>query len=435
MKRTNLILFAMAATVLGWGEVRADGAESADTLSLSAARALALKMHPSITSAELRALAAKEATTEVRAGFFPFISANATAVGTGETVTRLASGTLSNSQIYDHVGVGATVSQLITDFGKTANLTAAAKLRARAADSNVAVVRAQLLLEVDSTYFAALEARAVKAVAAKTLANRQQLFEQISALAQNQLKSELDIRFAQVGVSEARLLVAKADDDWQSALATLASLLGQRTKVTAELLETPAPMDDLPADAEPLTDLALRQRPELTRQRSERDAAQDVATAAKDARLPSISATGSAGVVPIRNVHFDHDYAAADVNVNLPLFAGGLYRAKQREAELQAGDVDAALREAENEVIRDVRLAWLEAGHARERIALTTSLLENSNSVLELAHARFKQGLSSIVELNQAELSQVSAEIAHTNAEYDYRIRRDILDYQTGSLR
>ncbi len=184
-----------------------------------------------------------------------------------------------------------------------------------------------------------------------------------------------------------------------------------------------------------MTDLALRQRPELSRQRSERDAAQDVAQAAKDARLPSISAAGSAGVVPIRNVHFEHDYAAADVNVNLPLFAGGLYRAKQREAELQAGDVDAALRETENDIVRDVRLAWLEAAHARERIALTTSLLENSNIVLDLAHTRFKQGLSSIVELNQAELSQVSAEIAHTNAEYDYRVRRDILDYQTGSLR
>ena len=77
----------------------------------------------------------------------------------------------------------------------------------------------------------------------------------------------------------------------------------------------------------------------------------------------------------------------------------------------------------------------LEAAHARERIALTTSLLENSNSALDLAHARFGQGLSSIVELNQAELSQVSAEIAHTMAEYDYRLRRDILDFQTGSLR
>ena len=194
MKASHFILLAVAATAFGSSAMRGDGTDAPDTLSLPAARALALKMHPSITSAELRALAAKEVTTEVRAGFFPIISANATAVGTGETVTRLASGTLSNSQIYDHVGVGATVSQLITDFGRTANLTEAAKLRARAADSNLAVVRAQLLLAVDSAYFTALEARAVKAVAAKTLANRQLLFEQITALAQNPV--EVRTRYA-----------------------------------------------------------------------------------------------------------------------------------------------------------------------------------------------------------------------------------------------
>jgi len=82
-----------------------------------------------------------------------------------------------------------------------------------------------------------------------------------------------------------------------------------------------------------------------------------------------------------------------------------------------------------------VRLAWLEADHARARIALTASLLANAGAALDLAQARFAQGLISIVELNQAELSQVSAAIANANAKYDFQIRRDLLDYQTGSLR
>jgi outer membrane protein len=410
--------------------------EDAGTLSLAQAREQALKMHPSITVAELRALVAREVTTETRAAFFPLIAANGTAVGTGETVTRLAANSLSNSQIYDHVGVGATISQLITDFGRTSNLTGAARLRARAADARVQAARAQLLLAVDGAYFAALEARAVQAVAAKTLANRQLLFDQINTLARNKLKSELDVHFAQVAVSEARLLVDKADDDWESAVATLSSLMGQRTLVTAPLQEVPASGEALPADAEPLTDLALRQRPELLQQRAERDAAHSLARAARDSRLPTISAVGAAGVVPIGDEqHFEHTFAAAGLNVNVPLFAGGLYRARQREAELQAGDAEAMLQETENNFIRDVRLAWLEASHAQERIALTASLLENASGALDLAHARFAQGLSSIVELNQAELSQISAEIAHTNAEYDYRVRRDILDYETGSLR
>jgi outer membrane protein len=431
MKKFSLV--SVLAVVMALPAGHATGADPG-TLSLAEARNLALKTHPGITFAELRALAAKEQIAEARSGYLPLVSANATAVGTGETVTRLSAGSVSNSQIYDHVGVGATLSQLITDFGRTSNLTGAAKLHARAADASVQVVRAQLLLAVDTAFLNALEARAVRAVAAKTLANRQLLFDQIGALAKNQLKSELDVRFAQVGVGEARLLVDKADDDWQSSLATLANLMGQRPMITAALLEVPSPTDDLPADPEPLVDLALRDRPELLGQRSERDAAQDIARAAKDSRLPTVSALGSAGIVPVRNNHFEQDYAAAGVNLNLPLFTGGLYRARQREAEFQAGAATAALSEMENNIIRDLRLAWLEAGHARERIALTASLLESATSALDLAHARFDQGLSSIIELNQSELAQVSAEIAHTNAEYEYRVRRDILNYQIGSL-
>lgn len=404
-------------------------------ITLAAARDLALKSHPRITIAQLRALVAHEAITESRAGFFPFLAVNATTVDSGEQVTRISSGNLSNSQIYDHTGIGATLSMLVTDFGRTANLADAAKQHARAADADALVTRAQLLLEVDAAYFNALKANAVKSVAAKTLASRQAVFDRTSAYAKNQLKSELEVRFAQVGVAEARLLVDEAEKDWQTSLTTLANLLGEKTPLAAVQLEDPPAVGELPADVEKLTLLALEQRPELVRQRSESEAARAVARAARDARLPTVSIAAAAGVVPTNDPHFERNYAAGGVNVNLPLFAGGLYRARQHEAELQASAAETALLDQQNNAVRDVRLAWLEAGHARERIALTSSLLESANDALALAHARFDQGLSSIVELNQAELAQTSADIAHASAEYSYRVRRDMLDYATGSLR
>ncbi len=409
--------------------------EETPVLTLAAARELALKTHPRITVAQLRALVAREVITETRAGFFPFLAVNATAVDSGEQITRIASGTLSNSQIYDHTGIGATLSLLVTDFGRTANLSDAAKSRARAAEADALATRAQLLLEVDAAYFGALKADAVKAVAAKTLEARRALFERTNAFAKNQLKSELDVRFAQVGVDEARLLVEEAEKDWQVALATLANLLGDKTAPRTIQLEEPPAGAGLPATVEPLTELALQHRPELLRQRSENDAAQALARAARDARLPTVSIMAAAGVMPTSDPHFDHNYAAGGVNVNLPLFAGGLYRARQREAELQASAADAALQDQQNNAVRDVRLAWLEAGHAYERIALTASLLGNANAALALARARFDQGLSSIIELNQAELAQTSADIAHATAEYGYRVRRTMLDYTTGTLR
>jgi outer membrane protein len=184
-----------------------------------------------------------------------------------------------------------------------------------------------------------------------------------------------------------------------------------------------------------LTSLALQQRPELTRYRAEADAARAAARAARDARLPTISVIAAAGYVPVDHPQFDTKYAAGGFNLNVPLFAGGLYRSRQREAELQANVADAATQDTVNTITRDVRLAWLEAVHARERIALTARLAENANAALTLARARFEQGLASTVELTQAELAHTSAEIAQSTADYAYRVRREILDYQTGTLR
>ncbi len=424
----------LVAVAACWGTLALHAAEG-EVLTLAAARERALKTHPRITVAQLRAMVADEAVTESRAGFFPSLALNATTVAAGEQITRISAGSLSNSQIYDHTGIGATLSMVVTDFGRTANLADAARKRARAAGADMLATQAQLLLEVDAAYFGALKAKAVQAVAAKTLSARQALLDRTSTFAQNQLKSELEVRFAQVGVDEARLLIDEAEKDWRAYLVILGTLVSQPDWSSPPQLEESSVNVDLPAQVEPLIELAVRQRPELLRQRSEGEAARALARAARDARLPTVSVLAAAGVIPTNDPHFEHTYAAGGINVNVPLFTGGLYRSRQRQAELQASAAEAALKDQQNGAMRDVRLAWLEADHARQRIALTTSLLNNANAALTLARTRFDQGLSSIVELNQAELAQISADIAHATANYTYRVRRDMLDYTTGSLR
>jgi len=56
------------------------------------------------------------------------------------------------------------------------------------------------------------------------------------------------------------------------------------------------------------------------------------------------------------------------------------------------------------------------------------------SKALRLAQARYNNALGSIVELNQAQLNQTSAEIASAAAKYDYLSRRATLDYATGAL-
>jgi outer membrane protein len=122
------------------------------------------------------------------------------------------------------------------------------------------------------------------------------------------------------------------------------------------------------------------------------------------------------------------------VNVSIPIFNGGLFSARRNEAELRAQATVERLRDAEYRVGRDVNTAWLSASTAFQRIGLTAQLLDQAKLALELAQARYNLGLSSIIELSQAQLNQTGAEIQTLTARYDFQIQSAVLKYQLGRL-
>jgi len=431
----NVRCFQIATILFGCLLIARADETNSRPLTLFEAKTIALQRHPRISAAELQALAAAQATREVRSAFFPTVSANATAVGTARDNTRIAAGGLNNPAIFERNAEGLTVSQLITDFGRTANLTASSKSRAQAEEKNAEATREQILLQVNSAYFSALEAQSVMGVAEQTVNTRQTLLDQVQELAKNKLKSDLDVSFASVNLEEGKLLLAQAQNDLKSSLSALSTLLGYREEQNFRLFEEPSP-SVLNASTPELVGEALQFRPELARLRLEHQAAMQYAKAEKKLLYPTVSAVGTAGVVPIRDAaHLPDNYAAAGVNLSLPLFAGGLYVARRHEAELRAQAAEENLRDAENNVIRDVRLARLNVDYTFERLDLTAKLLEHANQAFDLTQARYDLGSSSIVDLSQAQLNKTTAQISQANAKYQYHLQRAILDFQIGKLR
>ena len=241
--------------------------------------------------------------------------------------------------------------------------------------------------------------------------------------------------FANVNLQEGKLLLVQAQNQLDAAFADLSTALGYPQQHSFDLEEQSLPAPP-PADPAPLIDEALRQRPELLGQRSSRDSARHFAKAERDLWLPTISAAGSAGLTPVfqDNQLKDH-YAAAGFNVNIPIFNGRLFNARKTEADLQAQAADQDVRELEDQISHDVRTAWLNANTAYQRLDLTDQLFREASMALNLAQARYKLGLSSIVELSQAQLFQTEAEIQQASAKYDYQIQYAMLNYEIGRRR
>jgi len=121
------------------------------------------------------------------------------------------------------------------------------------------------------------------------------------------------------------------------------------------------------------------------------------------------------------------------VNVAIPLFNGFRFTAQEHEADLRAQAVQKEYEDLRNRIVRDVRAAWLNANTAYNRLAVSQQFLQQANQALDLSQTRYKLGLGSMVELNQAQLQQTQAQIGNVQAGYDYRLALAALRYQTSA--
>ena len=411
----------------------ATAAAQTPPLTLAAAEQTALHNHPQIQAAEFGAVAATQAVRESRAAYFPTVIGSISGAD-AQSGSRIAAGGLNNPIIYNRVAGGISFGQLLTDFGRTRALVASSAFNAQAQQENVSGQRASVLLDVDRAYFGALRAQAVQRVAQATVDARQVAFDQVNALAQGNLRSGLDVSFARVNLSSARLLLVQAENDTERAFATLAAALGAESVPSHELTEEPMSAAP-PADIAALVADAFRQRPELSAARLSADAASSFAAAESGLKRPSVTVAGAFGMLPYFQPGISDRYAALGVNVNLPLLNGNLFPAREAEALARARAQDQRVRDLENQIRRDVQTAWLNARTAFQRLDLTKELGDQARQALDLAQGRYELGLSSIVELNQAQLAETQAELDAASARYEYQVQSAALSFASGARR
>ena len=433
--RGVLALSIPATQCLGQSVLVLQNPSSSNTVRLTVkdAEALALKNNPAISVARLSALASEQVTREVRSNLWPQAYANLTGVDARNN-SRITAGGLNNPTVYTRAAGGATVTQLITNFGHATNLVAGARLQARADEQSAAATKEDVLLAVDQAFYNALQTHAVLRVAEQTVASRQLLSDQVSALTKSKLKSDLDLSFANVNLAQAKLFYLDALNNDKASAAALSAILGYSTLGAFDLVNDTEPLAPPPPDVDPLLAEAFAKRPEILALEFQSESADKLHQAAHDQLYPTISALAAFGDSPVRDDRIYGPYAAAGVNVEIPVFNGFLYSAKSREAHLRAQATRQRLIDLRNRISRDVRTSWLAASTAFDRVSVSEQWLAQANQALDLAQTRYKLGLSSIVELSQAQLQQTQAEIGSAQAGYEYRLALAVLRYQTSGL-
>ncbi len=412
-------------------------AQNLPKLTLAQAEALAIQNHPQVQAAQNEVNYSNQQIVQSRAAFYPDVTGDLTG-SQGNNLARIGAGDLSASRLFNRFGQGVVVRQLITDSGRTSNLVSSSRLQAQATAQTAQATRYDVLLQVNRSYFDVLHAQAVVKVAEQTVSARQLLSDQVTELARNSLKSQLDVSFAEVNVSQAKLLLVRAQSGVQQALAELGRAMGSDQPANYQLADEPLPPGP-PSTADEFIAQALGNRPELASLRFSRDASYKFADAEKDLSRPTVSLIAVGGFLPFINAPASGpvpaEYEGVGANVSIPLFNGHLFSSRREAAVQRAIESDQRLRDQQQRISRDVRVAWASTNDAFQRIDVTAQFLRQAALALDLAQGRYTLGLSSIVELTQAQLNLTEAEIENLNAKYDYQTQYSALQYTIGLLR
>jgi outer membrane protein TolC len=348
---------------------------SAGAMTLREAEQIALRENPQVMMARLAALAAERAT-ETGPLWAPRIDLLTSAVQAPDQ-TRIGAqpGAITNPIIISHLAVGAHLNLPITDFGRSALARDAARERAAAQREQSRLTRAQVVLAVRQAYWGLWRAQQLEKLAGPR---------------------ELDLALARNN-----RLIASME---------LATLLGRGPGESLEAEDSPDTSAEI-YDLEEITRRALRASPALEERRCLAEAAAKAAKAERRAALPAVSLVASAGVVPVAAPRFPgSSYRAAGILVSMPVLPWQPGAARREEAEMRWEAAEAATRDLENRVAKEVAVAVVQINSAAAALAMARSSLAEAATEAAQAQAR----------------SRLVA------AEHDVAIRKAVLAFHTG---
>ncbi|MES1980871.1 MAG: TolC family protein [Pseudomonadota bacterium] len=401
-------------------------------LTLAQAQQMALRNHPQIQSEDFRLRAAEQDVDLARSRYMPQVSGNIVRTFASEGTRIAATDAITNPTIIDRGAYGITVNQMITDFGRTEKRIEAIKANVDAYSALGTDTRQKILFNVTRAYYNTFRAQALEKVADDTLKARSDFLEQVSALRQAGRRSDLDVSIARQDIGNAQLLKLQARNEVDNAAAAFSQALGLKEEQNF-VLSAPEAIPPPPEAVDKIIARALDLNPLLQSLKARALAARKTADASASAYYPTLSAIGYAGEAPIDpGGLIKPRYAAAGINLSIPIFDGGAIVANSKSTGYLAESAAQDVIDKQNMLSRDIRRAWNNVQVLYSNIDVLKQLLENANNAFELTSTRYELGKSTIVDLARAQLEKTNAEISNTNIVYEYLIQREFLNYAAG---
>jgi outer membrane protein len=265
-----------------------------------------------------------------------------------------------------------------------------------------------------------------------------ELFTKLRDLAEDQRKAgvatRLDSTRAEVALSRQNQSLLVDQNRQDAARLALLHAIGADQQLEVELTDVLAEAAPPIPPAKDELAVALAQRPEL-KSLDEQIRAADLTISARSAeRLPSLGAQFQGGYNGNHLGDLDWNRSIG-ATVSVPVFTGGRIPAEIAEEKSRRRELQLERLEAERQIEEDVRRALLNFQNAINRVVVARENVRLANDELDFARDRFANGVSSSIEVDNAQSSYAAARADHIAALADQAQARFDLARATGRIR
>ncbi len=302
----------------------------------------------------------------------------------------------------------ASLGVLLTTFGKVENQVVAAFLQAKAEQENFEVSRQQVVNQTKVAYVSLLAAEEAIVAARQNLDSTRDHLDQARILLKNGMVSEFDVVKAEQEVAQAEEQLATATSQRAIAQAQFLFILNEDPPFRWRLTAPQRPSLDDAVTLADLKKLGRKFRPEMKVAETSLEAANKLVDAAYAESNPSL------------NLSFNYfrqsgsflqpdDQAQILLGFQIPLFDGGVRLARVKEAESSYRSLQSSAALLEDQVDLEVESSYFEFRQARTTVAAAAKDLELAEVSHRMAQARYENGISTSLELEDALRSLISA--------------------------
>ncbi|MBI1912296.1 MAG: TolC family protein [Deltaproteobacteria bacterium] len=439
MKRflgTGLIILLLGTTSFAeTPEISSTKSEQAKTYTLAELMDAALKNNPSLLASK-RNIEAEEYRVDIaKAERLPVINLNGGVTHSRypQAVTPISGSPLTtkfpefDETIYD---VSVSLSLPLYRGGRIERGITIAEIRKDAAKDTFSKNRQELVYNIRSVFYKISHLEKLRESTEAEVKQLQEHRNNVELSVNTGTAPRVDLLKTDVELSHARQNALLIKNSIESAYEFLKTLVGfeddSRLKIAGEERQA-----DLRQRLDESISIALAQRPDYKAIQKKKKIAEQSVLVAQGRRHPQVSLNSEYGERSGADLGFNENWAVG-LRFTLPLFDGGLIKSeieKERKAAEITKEEERALR---NQIIREVKEAYLNIENSNERIAAASTTIDAAKENLRIENLKYRTGTGTSTDVIDAQAGLLRAESEYYQAVFDKEAALSLLKKAIG---